>query len=554
MRNFAITLLFSAAAIASCAQPSARQASDFVPDNGITSPMHGANVGHIRFLDNTRPLSENQESDFLATFEVLPSSDLNFSAFLDRSLANHLHELDPSLSPEQLVEKGNYQFSFYVDEALIYTENLHPAANTPTQKMEETVLRRPFISSTDADSWGRFLWNRFYYRRGGKAALKKGIHTLKVEIRPYLKTDQLMVGDLLAAGEIRLQWGEPAPVPEEQKAIQAIQPNSGWEVSGAGYDTEKIRALNEKIAQSVFKNIASIVVIKEGELLLEEYFNGANRNTLHDTRSVGKSFASTVAGIALEEGHLQSTQQTLDEFYELSAFSNSSPEKGEVTLQNLLTMSAGFLGNDDDYDSPGNEEYMYPTDNWVKFGLDLPMDEAVTRGQNWQYFTAGVVILGDILHQTVPGGLEKYADEKLFRPMGITNYQWPHTPQGVASTAGGLQLTALDFAKYGQLYKNGGTWNGQQILTSDWVQESFTNYFAGAETPGYGYLFWNHQYTVGDETYEVFQCSGNGGNKVIVFEEQDMVIVVTATAYGQSYAHPQVYQMLEEYILPAVLD
>lgn len=123
-------------------------------------------------------------------------------------------------------------------------------------------------------------------------------------------------------------------------------------------------------------------------------------------------------------------------------------------------MSAAFEGNDDKRESAGNEEKMYPTKDWVKFTLDLPVDSVGAKGE-WHYFTAGVVLLGDIIDKKVPGGLEKYADEKLFKPLGITKYKWQYTPQKVANTAGGIQMNALDFAKYGQLYKNNGKWNGR---------------------------------------------------------------------------------------------
>jgi CubicO group peptidase (beta-lactamase class C family) len=85
-----------------------------------------------------------------------------------------------------------------------------------------------------------------------------------------------------------------------------------------------------------------------------------------------------------------------------------------------------------------------------------------------------VILLGDILNKAVPNGLEKYADKKLFVPMGITNYKWQYTPQNVPNTAGGIQMNALDFAKYGQLYKNGGIWNAQQIISKAWVEKSLT--------------------------------------------------------------------------------
>ena len=339
-------------------------------------------------------------------------------------------------------------------------------------------------------------------------------------------------------------------------AIQPIAPNSGWNISKDSYDTEKIRELNKRIAQGDFRDITSMVVIKNGELLLEEYFNGAGRATLHDTRSVGKSFASTVTGIAIADGHIKSEEAPLQDFYPLKSFENYTEKKEKVTIKSLLTMSSGFDASDMDPNSPGNEENMYPTSNWVKFALDLPMDDQKAIGKKWAYFTAGVVVLGDILNQTVPGGLEAYAREKLFEPLGIENYQWQYTPQKVPNTAGGLQMNALNLAKYGQLYKNGGIWNGQQVTSTEWVASSLARQIALPEEMGgyYGYLFWNKDYQVAGQSYEVAYSSGNGGNKIFIFKDLPLVIVITAKAYNQPYAHVQVDKMMEGWILPAMVD
>jgi len=556
MKNFSIILLLSASStFTSCAQSSPDKISGFVEYNAIVDPLHKAHVGEIVFMSNIRPLKECNQNDFLSSFEIKENCDLNFTAFLGNSLTNYLHQLDTTLTATELVKKGNYQFSFHLDGDLLYTENLNPGAGLPSQKNEDTILRKPFLSSANVDSWGRFLWMRFYYRNGAETALETGTHLLKIEIRPYLENDGLIVGGLIAEGEINLKMATPEKVSEEMIAIQPIQHNSGWELSTDSYDKEKIRGLNEKVAQNRFKSITSLVVIKDGKLLIEEYFNGAERTTLHNTRSVGKSFASTIAGIAIDEGYLKSVNQTLSEFYDLTQFSNYSPQKDKVTLKSLMTMSSGFDGSDDNYDSPGNEERMYPTDNWVKFTLDLSMDNTKKIGEKWDYFTAGVVVLGDIIDKSVPGGLEKYADKKLFEPLGISNYKWQYTPQKVANTAGGLQMNSLDYAKYGQLYKNEGIWNGRQVLPHDWVKMTMTNYFV--ETPdqtAYGYLFWNKKFSVNGKSYETFLCSGNGGNKVIIFTDQPLVIIVTATAFGQPYGHSQIDKMIEKYILPAVLQ
>ena len=116
-------------------------------------------------------------------------------------------------------------------------------------------------------------------------------------------------------------------------------------------------------------------------------------------------------------------------------------------------------------------------------------------------------------------------------------------------------MNALDFAKYGQLYKNGGVWNKQQIIPKAWVDKSFSKQkqIAERDREFYGYLFWNKSFQVNGKAYEAFYCAGNGGNYILVFKDLPLVIVVTATAYGMPYAHPQVTKMLSEYILPAVV-
>ncbi|MFV1884048.1 MAG: serine hydrolase domain-containing protein [Balneola sp.] len=524
-----------------------------VQDKGVTDPIHKSQIGKIRFLSGDYPVKKYSLADFLNSFEIDDESNLSFIAFFDNSLTNYLHELNPSLNKTELIQNGNFEFSFYLDGKLIYKEHLNSGAGLPIEKDENTSLHKPLLSSRQIDSWGRFLWLRFLYRSDAHFILEEGIHTLKIELRPYLKTDTLLVGNKIAEGEISISFADPH-VSEEQTVIQTITPNSGWNVSDASYDSDRIRGLNKRIAQNRFKHITSVIVIKNGELLIEEYFNGAGRNTLHNTRSVGKSFASTITGIALNEGFLKNTNQTLGEFYDLKNYDHYTPEKAQVSIEHLLTMSSGFKGNDSDYDSPGNEENMYPTNDWVKFALDLPMDQNKTSGKQFEYFTAGVVVLGDILDKTVPGGLEAYAHQMLFEPLEITNYQWQHTPHDVANTAGGLQLRSVDYAKYGQLYINNGVWGNEQILTPEWVKKSHSNYYSSGlnETP-YGYLFWKQSFTVNGKTYDAYLCNGNGGNKIVMFKNLPIVIVITSTAYGQFYAHPQSERIIQNYLLPAVL-
>lgn len=549
MKRILITVLVNLFWLTSFAQT-----KDIVPTDGITSDLHIANVGKITFMDRNIPVEEYKETDFLATLELKQETNLNIRVFMENSITNYMHQLAPELSADELNLKGNYQFSFFVDNTLIYKENIHHGCGL--RKSTTTTFRVPFTDTAGGDWWSIYLFDRFK-NNGGEKALTIGTHKLTIELRPYVKMDEnsdAKVGDLIASGNLNLIIKTPE-ITAKQIAIQSIANNSGFETSNSQYDKKKIEELNKSIHQNSFKAITSIVVIKEGKLLLEEYFNKADRNTLHDTRSVGKSFASVLMGIAIKEGYIKDENQTLNTFYDLTKFSNYSVKKDSVKLKDLLTMSSAFNGSDSNSESPGNEENMYPTDNWVKFALDLPMDSLKSNGKQWDYFTAGVVLLGDILNKSVPEGLEKYAEKKLFKPLNIDKYQWQYTPQNVVNTAGGLQMTSLEFAKIGQLYKNKGQWKGQQIVPTEWINKTFTRQIQITEREHefYGYLFWNKTYTVNGKNYETFYCAGNGGNKIFIFKDVPLTIVITAKAFNRPYGHSQVDKIMEDYILPAIL-
>lgn len=534
------------------------QSTDLFKSDGVTSELHRQNMGKVTFMNGNIPLDQYKSTDFLTSFNLTYKSDLNIRFFMDNSITNYLHQLAPTLSAEELVKMGNLQFAFYIDDTFIYKENINNGCNFGynSSKDTSTALRVPLTSSKSENLWGLNMWERFKLN-GGEKALTLGTHKLKIEVRPYIMTNdskEAKVGKLIASGEIKLIIKTPE-VTAKQMAVQPIMPNSGWEISNLPLDRSKIELLNKDIAAYNLKEITSVVAIYDGKLLLEEYFNGADRNTLHDTRSVGKSFASTLMGIAINEGYIKNEKQTLHSFYNLKEYANYNVKKDSIKIADLLTMSSAFDGSDADSDSPGNEENMYPTDNWVKFTLDLAIDPARNNGAKWEYFTAGVVLLGDILNKNVPGGLENYAHEKLFKPLGITKYQWPYTPQKVASTAGGLQMRSLDSAKYALLYKNNGMWNGKQLLPEQWVKKTLTKQIEiqGRDKEFYGYLFWNKTVTYKGKNYETYYCSGNGGNKFIIFKTLPLVVIITSKAYNKPYGHVQSDKIVSDYLLPAIL-
>jgi len=521
-----------------------------------TKPVqHKDHAGKIRFSANPIKIDESASADFLEHYVFTNKSNLFISVSLEKPLADFLRLLAPDLPTDSLAKIGNYQFSFYVDDQAIYQTNLLPGVPTPAQQQKEITWSRPLIDNQhEGGLWTQSAWNRFMYN-GGDSVLTDGKHLLRIELRPYVQTTQLQVGEIIASGELALQVNRNPIIHMEGIHLSPVKPYKELGVSTEKVHLDKIRELKARIEADAFKHITSVVVLKKGKILIEEYFNGASRDSLHDVRSVGKSFASTLTGMAINEGYLKSEDQTLKEFYDLKAHNHYVDAKANVSLKDLLTMSSRFNGDDDDLTSPGNEEHMYPTDDWVKFTLDLPMDTIKYTGQ-WHYFTAGVMLLGNTLHKLIPEGLDHYAETKLFGPLNITNYQWQYTPQQVVSTAGGIRMNALDLAKYGQLYQNNGNWFGKQLIPASWINKTFTKHNAIPDSEGeyYGYLFWNKTYRSAGKSYETFYCSGNGGNKIFVFRDQPLVVVITATAYGQGYAHRQADEIIEKFIIPAVMD
>lgn len=507
--------------------------------------------GEILFTSSRERL---QKEEFMPNYVLSPKSNLFFAIKLQKPLLYYQKILAPKLTDTELFQQGNFQFTLWIDGKVIYRSNLSSGAPQLDIQQQETILKRPLIDQINGQgSWSESFWNRFLFN-GGEKALTDGKHHLKMEIRPYVNTDNLVVGDIIASGELQLSVSMNPDINPDNYMLQLPASYPGLNLSKAKFDHRRMQQLKGMIEEGIFKKVNGIVVLEHGNLLIEEYFNGENRDSLHDPRSVGKTFASTLTGMAIADGFVKDEYQTLDQCYDFTKYQHPDPGKNKTTIRELLTMSAGFDGNDEDPNSPGNEENMYPTTNWVDFTLDLPFRKSLQR--QWHYFTAGVVVLGDLLHKQVEGGLESYADKRLFVPLGIRKYRWEHTPQGLPNTAGGIRMNALDFAKYGQLYKNGGRWNGKQILPQAWVQKSLSKQLLipEREKEYYGYLFWNKRFNVGNKAYEAYYCAGNGGNYIIVMNDIPYVIVITASAYGQAYAHRQVDRIVSEFLLPALIN
>jgi CubicO group peptidase (beta-lactamase class C family) len=501
-----------------------------------------------------RPLRDSvQTSRVLSAYNIGSDSDLYLLLSPARSLQGELAKLAPELKPEELLTKGNYVMDFLVDGKLAYSENLHPGALLQVDKLTNRPVDIVLVSTSRSGVWSINLWDRFM-AKAGLSLFGARPQVLEIKVRTYIDYNGIRYGELVASSQLSVTR-IPKTIDPLSMRPQPIAPGSGFEVSKEDFDRALITSLNTRIAEETYRKINGIVVLKKGQLLLEQYYNKEDRQTLHDPRSVSKSITSTLTGMAIKDGFISSENQLLSKFYDLRRYANYSEKKAAVKLRDLLSMSAAFEGNDDIDASAGNEENMYPTSDYTKFALDLPMDPARENGKSWSYFTAGTNLVMDILDKRIPGGVESYAQRKLFAPLGIEKLEWARTPQGRPFGGGGLRLRLLDFAKYGQLYANGGTFNGKRLLERSWVEKTFSPLLAlPRDPPGfYGLLFWNRTFIFKGKRHEVYYSSGNGGNKIYVFRDLPLVIVITSSAYGTSYAHMQADEIVEKYLLPAVL-
>jgi CubicO group peptidase (beta-lactamase class C family) len=311
-----------------------------------------------------------------------------------------------------------------------------------------------------------------------------------------------------------------------------------------------------------FTKIGSILIARHGQLVYEKYFEG-DAATLRDTRSATKTVTSVLVGLAIQEKKLSGTNaRILDRLPEYRRnLQNPDPRKEQITVEDLLTMSSPLECDDWNDSSRGNEERMYLIEDWAQFILDLPIrgrmrtgeaQESPRYGRNFSYCTGGVFVLSEVLTKATGVRTDKYAEQKLFGPLQITNATWVYSPLNIPQTGGGLRLSTPDLLKIAQLYLNGGMWKGKQIINEDWVKRSTAPHAQINDHQEYGYLWWLQSFKSAGVSYPAFFMTGNGGNKVLAFPTLDMAVAITSTNYNTRGMHEQTERLLSDYILAAV--
>ena len=299
--------------------------------------------------------------------------------------------------------------------------------------------------------------------------------------------------------------------------------------------------------------IHALLVARGGKLVLEEYFHGYGRTSRHTTRSAGKSFTTTIVGAAEAKG-LLSVSDKVATLLDWHPRDSDVDKASRMTVEHLITMSSGLDCDDWDQNSPGGEDRMQNQNeqpDWVAFTLNQKM--IAEPGTKSAYCSASQHLAGAAVTAATDTWLPEFFRTAIAEPLQMDVYHYNLSPVGRGYGGGGIYITARDFLKLGQVFLDGGTWNGKRIVSEEWVHRA-TRPYSQIGREGYGYGWWVFQYDFGGKKLDAYYAGGNGGQYIIVVPELDLNIVFMGGNFSQRVQHRSKYEYVPQYILPAVTD
>nr|WP_293843369.1 serine hydrolase [uncultured Arsenicibacter sp.] len=315
----------------------------------------------------------------------------------------------------------------------------------------------------------------------------------------------------------------------------------------AGFNKDSIRALTDTIAGFKQRDYRGLVVIKNNQLVIENYYNTFWRNHIHDIRSAGKSITALLLGVAIKEGLVQHVDQDVYSFFSKKKYPSMHEDYKQVKLIHLLNMMSGLDADSDNPKTPGSEGKWMAKDEWVSYLLSVPL--AGKPGQKWVYADINAVLIGAIIEEKSGMSLRDFARQKVFAPLAINEFYWYANAANQTGAAGNLYLSTLDFAKLGLLVANKGKWGDKQLADYDYMNRLLSEHSKaiGDYNPladGYGMLWYRTKRRFGQREVSYLWASGNGGNHLVVVPEENMIIAMTSGAYGNWYPHARAYFIL----------
>jgi CubicO group peptidase (beta-lactamase class C family) len=345
--------------------------------------------------------------------------------------------------------------------------------------------------------------------------------------------------------------------------------DDGWVIAkpeDSGLDGTRLCAIAERL-KVTNANVHGVVIVRSGKLVFEQYFAGYDEpwggssghyefdaNTLHDLRSVTKSIISLLFGIALDRNLIASLDEPVTKYFPEYA-EVKTPGWDKITLRHLLKMASGLQWDENLPWNDKNDEWHLVNDaDPLRYVFQKPF--AFAPDTFFTYNGGGTDLLGKVIEKASGVRIDAFANEVLFRPLGITDWQLKEYRNGKQATAAGLRLRPRDAAKIGQLVLNKGAWDGRQIVSAGWIAESVkprlqaTNMFGGLFY--YGYQWWVGRTLVEDREIKWVAGQGLGGQRLIIVPDHELVMMVTQGLYPSGRQGQATLDLLANFVLPAV--
>jgi CubicO group peptidase (beta-lactamase class C family) len=367
--------------------------------------------------------------------------------------------------------------------------------------------------------------------------------------------------------------GGPPPPPIEEFSYEVpADLGDGWQVgdlADEGFDTQIIAGMMNQVLDGRYEGIDSVVIARNNKLLLywydrdreldefDDWINNSTRER-HILHSTSKSFTSALIGIAIDQGHIESAQVPFFDLFDYESYENWDSRKAEMTLEDALTMQLGLHWDEWSlpYTNPDNDLRILTANNWdwAKALLDLPLSN--DPGTRYTYNTAATTAIGQALENATGMGMATFANTYLFYPMQITEARWSRTPTMLPVGGSGLFLTGRELAKFGQLYLDGGVWQGQQLISAEWVAASVVRHVDLSDvmrfSEGYGYQWWLDELQYKGQLLETWVTSGYGGQYMFVVPGLELVVAFTGRNYNNSAGVENLYTMLRLQIMAGI--
>ena len=313
-------------------------------------------------------------------------------------------------------------------------------------------------------------------------------------------------------------------------------------------------AIGHAILDGTYKDVHSVLLYQRAKLVMEEYFYGYSVQRPHQLRSATKSIVSALAGIAIDRGAISRVNERVLPQMGYASYANPDPRKATMTLGDFLSMSSGLDCNDHSSTSPGRETVIDDAPDWVKATLDLPMIN--DPGSRAYYCSGGVSVVGRLTENAVHMRLPEFAQANLFGPLGISrpDWVWNYGLTNADKEYSQIHLRPRDMLKLGMLFADGGRWHERQVISDSWVRASLAEH-SHVDHVSYGYFWWRPWLNVetpgGSEHVNLVAAQGNGGQKIYLVPQYDLVAVFTGGGYNAESTPPNT--IMAKIILPALM-